>query len=219
MDKLMSKLGFNMDGVETAFYQHIELALAFKEPGFPFRYYEIGIAEGKTLLAVADFLEAKGVQFYCTGVDLLNGPFFKATEFIRNCRHTFCIRTSGAIVERVNVVLIQDKRLEPCPNQHFVLIDGCHGAPCVEADFLSVAPFVAKGGIVAFHDACKEDQGSDYQDHCKQPINVRYALGNLRLLYPLFAGGLAGWKFLGEAHGDKQATPKGNGFAFFQKIG
>lgn len=236
-------LGFNCRGTEEVFEQKIRRAIENRST-VGFRYVEIGIANGTTLKAVAELLrESAPFQHQCVGVDLFGGHFFNEREFIKS---TPAFNTILEFLGRGNqepfigdkwgydirVMLLKgdSKRVMVGPNTiNFALIDGCHGAPCVEKDFLAIEPGVADGGIVAFHDAGEADQGIHFQKHCGMPISVRKALDNLELLsvYPardsantMFTE-RAGWKFVGHVDGDKSPgslEQNGHGFVFYQKI-
>lgn len=234
------KLGYNLAGCEEAFEKHLSETLA-KTGAFTFM--EIGTAEGTTLLAVSEYLNrwntstgGEPFAWQTIGLDLIGGPFFNANKFSEEVTRkglslTIHAMPPGACIHgatesnTVSVILSSNPREAIKATKEvldFVLIDGCHGAACVEADFLAVEDKVYSGGIVAFHDACEEDQGQHFQQHCGEPINVRKALERLELYQPLpFCSGMhcmrSGWKFLEEVHGDKTANPPGNGMIFFQK--
>lgn len=231
------QLGYNTAGTEQVFEQMLNNAI--KKADGPFTYLEIGVAEGTTLGSVARFLSEHRTNWNAIGVDILDGPFFNAQRFLReNSKMNTEILFNGDrqvqlvpqnMTNIISIVLMGDGDtldglLIPTESLHFVLIDGCHGAPCVERDFLAIENLVAPGGIVAFHDAMPEDQGRDWQEHCQQMISVRQALNNLAMPLPNSVGFLAdwkprpGWEFAGEVHGDKSVNPPGNGFAFFRKL-
>jgi hypothetical protein len=221
------QLGYNTAGTEPVF--EAMLAQARERMIMSFNYLEIGIAEGTTLASVAKWLKKQEIMWDVIGVDLVEGPFFNPIEFMRKNRdldiEILFDGGGGNIKARehsglVTVVLGKSeapKMLIRNEAINFCLIDGCHGAPCVMRDFLMVEPWIARGGIVAFHDAMPEDQGIHFQTHCHQPINVREALYRLKLLWT-GTGTRHGWRFLRDVPGDKNFDPPGNGFAFFQKL-
>lgn len=229
----MKTLGYNLAGCEAAFEKHLTETI---QNTSQFTYLEVGIAEGTTLLAVADLarklMSAEG-DWTVIGVDLLDGPFFKPIEFARQAQaiglgveiQVPFELSSFTPSSGLYIMLANDphKFTTEIALLDFVLIDGCHGAPCVKADFLAIEKQVYQGGIVAFHDACVEDQGRDMQQHCGEPINVRQALYDLNLLQPPPEHGKDwqmrdGWELVEEVHGDKSANPPGNGMIFFRKV-
>jgi hypothetical protein len=229
------KLGYNTHGTEAYFEQMLRKAINDRTTA-GFRYCEVGIAEGNTLISVATLLrETLQAEWQAVGIDLFDGAFFNERQFIkRSLAFNVAINYMGRgtlIIDEpfgydIMVCLLKgDSRRAAfdfgCVN--FALIDGCHGAPCVEKDFLAIEPGIAKGGIVAFHDAGEEDQGIHFQQHCQMPISVRKALDNLQLpgFGPPQARDRSGWKFIGSVDGDKSPgdlTQNGHGFVFFQKI-
>jgi hypothetical protein len=227
----MINLGFNMSGTEEVFEQMLRKAFPNMRDERPFVYYEIGIAEGTTLAAVADLLvDEKLFPFNCLGADLVYCPFLDVKKFLSEHRqHDIQISFDGVnthadqryrpITNGISIFLFRDaNRVRLAMNStkdtlNFVMIDGCHGAACVTKDFLSIEDAVRHGGIVAFHDARPDDQGKSYQPHCKEDINVRKALIDLGLIAD---DSREGWRHIGSVDGDK--SREGNGFEFFQKI-
>jgi hypothetical protein len=228
--------GFNFAGITDVFEARIKQAHDERTTKH-FRYVELGIAQGRTFVSVAELLrEICANEFQLVGVDLCNGAYFDARQFIKMSLG-FDIHIefqsgrqdpfiSDKIVPQIRVLLLKSdtKRAlvsNGCVN--FCLIDGCHGAPCVEADFLSIEAGMAPGGIVAFHDAGPEEQDINFQPHCRQGIGVVNALQKLGLLWPeqdAFVSRM-GWKFLGFTPGDRitDQNPEaiGHGIVFFQK--
>lgn len=231
----MMKLGFNTRGTETHFEMRLRDAITNRST-MGFRYLECGIAEGTTLKSVAEVIrsELPTGQVQAVGIDLFDGPFFNERNFLRNTSDfNVMIEHDGRgnrqpfIKDRVDcdirVVLLKsgEKRAMVSPGcVNFALIDGCHGAPCVEKDFLAIEAGIAPGGVVAFHDAGSEDQGIHLQQHCQMPISVLNALFNLGLLAE-HSPQRPGWRFIGHVDGDKSPgnlQDNGHGFKFFQKI-
>jgi hypothetical protein len=237
-DKKMT-LGFNTRGTEEYFETMLRKAIE-ERTTTGFRYVEIGIAEGTTLASVATVLrDTLNSEWQAVGIDLFDGPFFNERNFLKK---TLAFDTvivypgSGTINPVVPsvfgydivVTLLKGDTQRAVPDRgtiNFALIDGCHGAPCVEKDFLSIEAGIAQGGIVAFHDAGVEDQGIHHQKHCDMPISVQRALGNLGLWWhstkDIEPPMRPGWRFIGSINGDKSPgnlVENGHGFVFFQKI-
>lgn len=225
-------LGFNFGGIEELFGEMLDRSIR-ERTTVNYQFLEIGTATGRTLVSVADRLRDTLVTWRATSIDLVDGPYFNAKEFFKmSLAHQVSIEFCGscrnepfvADVQKndIRVLLLKspDKRAICAPSSlNFVLIDGCHGSPCVEADFLSVEKAVCPGGIVAFHDSGERDQGGGMQAHCGQPINVRSAIDNLDL-YPVDANAAwstkrDGWRYVASMEGDKEKS--GNGIIFFQK--
>lgn len=241
------KMGYNFRGTEEVFENKLRQAV-HERSTVNFRYVEIGIAEGSTIIAVAevlrDMLPSHGWQ--AVGVDLVNGPFFNPRDFLaRTLAFNTHIEFEGHCtrpphvnhdIQNVNIRILllkgDTKRATVAKDSvNFCLIDGCHGAPCVEADFLSIEQGIANGGIVAFHDAGEADQGQGFQHHCQMNIAVREALLNLGLFSGKNNDGYthkemtdcerSGWRYIGSVDGDKSPgdpCQNGNGFVFFQRI-
>lgn len=242
-------LGYNTKGTEDYFRSMLLKAIADRTTP-QFRYVEIGIAEGTTLRSVAELLrhEMQRAEYQVCGIDLLDGPFFNAMQFMRSTssfdiqieyegscrREPYVMDTWGRDI-RILLLKGDSKRAMVSPGCiNFALIDGCHGAPCVEKDFLAIEAGMAIGGIVAFHDAGSEDQGIHFQNHCQMPINVIRALNALGLGPNAIATqfnpetGVSsdgcnrpGWKFIGSVDGDKSPgdlAQNGHGFKFFQRV-
>jgi predicted O-methyltransferase YrrM len=224
------KLGFNTRGTEQVFEQMLDKADADADADVDaenrttaFKYLEIGVAEGTTMRAVADHFGPRANLF---GVEIEGSPYFNLYPFLEKFQndnvvvHRSQIRPEYYPNVRVNISLTRGDRriLFRRDSFDFVLIDGCHGSPCVQKDFLSIERTVLAGGIVAFHDAGVEDQGIHFQTHCNQPISVRHALSALWLLDDQRPG----WRIVGEVAGDKSpGNPQdnGHGFLFVQRVG
>lgn len=236
------KLTFNGAGTERIFTDMLDLAIANMRPNnYIFRYLEIGSATGGTLVQVASHLKKKCSAWKATGIDLEGCRYFNPVEYLRSASglmadFVFAGNHQMPHIEQplnsVRILLLRspDRRFGFDPQiLNFVLIDGCHGAPCVEADFLNIEQSVVEGGIIAFHDAGFQDQGISPQPHCNnQPIGVLEALKTLNLLTPAnnpVVGEVrcirSGWKLLAHVEGDKSvgnAEQNGHGFAFFQRV-
>lgn len=191
------KWGFCMSGNEIDFCKYVDLAASRVKEGEIFTYYEIGIGNADTLLAVHSWLSQSNTPHKLIGVDLPNYQG-SATQYKVD-------EIDLALVGSVNFLNNVSKLAD------YVFIDACHGAPCVTADFLAAEPKVKPGGIICFHDVDPVCQGQHFQDHCKEFINVRKAMEDLGLLNDTRKG----WKKLHETWGDK--TKGGHGCLWIEK--
>lgn len=244
--------GFNMAGVTESLESRIKQAHAERTTKC-FRYVEIGIATGRTLLSTAELCRElcnHESEWQVVGVDLVNGAYFDPREFFKQTlAFDAHIETQSGrqnhfiadkITPQIRVLLLKSDTVRAqvsngCVN--FCLIDGCHGAPCVMADFLAIEHGMAKGGIVAFHDAGPEEQRNCFQPHCGAGIGVVEALKNLSLACPpavlmtmpgepppnpMGVCFRPDWKFIGFTPGDRETDKNpeaiGHGMAFFQKL-
>lgn len=97
----------------------------------------------------------------------------------------------------------------------FAFIDGCHGK-CAGLDFLAIENKVRPGGLVAFHDYGEFEQGSDYQEHCREFISVRSYVHRLGLAAP-HPEPRKGWRFIAEIKGSRHWGADGNSIAVVQR--
>ena len=98
----------------------------------------------------------------------------------------------------------------------YVHIDGCHCYKHVIKDFLCVENKVKTGGLVTFHDAGAEEEGTDLQ-HGDSYINVREAIRDLGL----FDNKRNGWKFVAEIPGSRvtgMGSKDGNSLLVVEKL-
>jgi hypothetical protein len=189
------KLGILMDGGEESFLSAIKSALF--DTHTIRTYLEIGVAYGETIVGVWEgtkHLDARKIY----GIELPEWPSWNEIK----------MRVDG----KPEIAVIAGRSTEVLAHWPFgklsaVLIDACHGKPCVMADFLAVEPHVADGGIVMFHDAGRKEQGVDVQPHCNQPISVRLAIDELGL----WTNERAGWEYAG-------MIPTANATAVFRKV-
>lgn len=208
-----------MAGLETAMERHLnDVIKRFKSV----TYLEIGVAYGHTLTSMSAIARDSGHPWRSVGIDLPKGYSL----------HIPTVRQSASEFHLGVTVLQQfDKSITPdwnqiticlCPSQtllenywpgdpiHMALIDGCHGKPCVTADFKLVSKYVPSGGLVAFHDF-GEDSVGEPQPHC----GLGDTLGACREL-GLLDGSLAGWKHIDTVVGDKALI--GRDLGVFQKL-
>ncbi|HQQ81931.1 MAG TPA: class I SAM-dependent methyltransferase [Cyclobacteriaceae bacterium] len=219
------KWGFCMAGNEEVFCQALDIAIkatipgampiSFKEtdpiqePVFysgPFVYYEIGIGNADTMLAVHSWLSQRMIQHKIVGVDL---PNYQGGAI----NYNFNEQPSATFGEIRLALVGAAEFLASCEEKaNFAFIDACHGAPCVTNDFLGVEKLIKPGGIVMFHDTDPNCQGIHFQEHCATGIEARAAVEKLGLL----DDSRPGWKKLFETHGDKSKS--GHGALWVQKL-
>jgi len=187
------KLGILMEGGENLFLSCVAQAMRESTPS----YLEFGVAYGETILGVWEHtkdIEHRRVY----GIELSDWASWNEIQ--------------SRMSDKDNAFIIPGKSTEVLVHWPFgklgaVLIDACHGKPCVMADFLAVEPHVTEGGIVMFHDAGRKEQGVDLQPHCNQPINVRAAIDELGL----WTNERQGWEYVG-------LIPTANATAVFRKV-
>ena len=183
-----------MDGGEEAFVDAIACAMLATGTH---SYLEIGVAYGETLLGVWEHTEAiENRKVY--GIELSDWSSWNEIGMRMN--------------DKTNSFIIPGRSTEVLAHWPFsklgaVMIDACHGKPCVMADFAAVEPHVVEGGIVMFHDAGRKEQGVDVQPHCNEPINVRAAIDHLGL----WTNERPGWEYVG-------MIPTANATAVFKKV-
>ncbi len=143
----------------------------------PKKILEIGTARGGTLYL---WLQAASSDATIVSVDLPEGefggaypacrvPFYKA--FARPEQTLHLLRTDSHLAE----TLEQVKNLFASENIDFAFIDGDHTYRGVKSDFISYAPLVRPGGIVAFHDILPRPDMPDIQvDKFWNEIKDRY---------------------------------------------
>lgn len=219
----MMTLGFNMEGTEERFEHWLAHAFGGRCT-HAFNYLEIGVADCRTFFSVVRWVQNMATQNWaCIGTDVFPGPYFDPAKFVRECpvpcrvghQPEFRLSALEGIMGNGATVVLNTSLAYAYPFLNFSLIDGCHGKKCVCRDFLSIDKAMHPGGIVAFHDACAEDQGGPIIQHCGAGIGVRLALQELDLS-PESERFRQGWQFLEEVHGDKRRN--GNGFVFVQKL-
>lgn len=188
-------------GNEAAFCQALDTA-ATGVTG-TFRYAEIGIGNGGTLRATAEFLK----QYPLT-------PVLYAVDLPRYSGDAFNPAVMGEALPLIRAQLVGSRDFFSTLTEQldFVFIDACHGYQCATADFLSAEPHVRPGGIVAFHDTDPFCQGQHHQPHCGTGIDVRSAVHDLGLLGNIRPG----WKKIGETMGNKMRG--GHGSLFVRRL-
>lgn len=221
------RLGIRMDGTQARFLDLILTQAKVTSPSFSL--FELGTAEGFTLGGITEWLVAHGVASQSTLVscDLPNGWSRDDIKLYSNMTRTGLPwsehRDSGAppLVGRVQVYYVDGRQLigdlyaKHGFSPSFTFIDGCHGKSCLVSDFLAIEPTTKPGALVSMHDAGVAEQGSDYQDHCKERINVRQGLVELGLM----TNARAGWTLVEEIPGDRARGGDGNSIVVVRRIG
>lgn len=197
------KLGLCMEGNEEALFRHLERAVraGYRTDGL-LHYVEIGVAAGETHLPICRWLRdpyrEAGGAWETLGLDVPGGWSLDLATLLRAEFRISVINQApdALLVNRHRIVLATAPevfvRHQWAGRIGFALVDGCHGASCVRADFLAIEPYVIRGGIVAFHDATAGCQGLHPQPHCGTGIAVRQALQELGLLGLEYR---PGWRF------------------------
>lgn len=193
------------------------------------KYLEIGAASCVTLRAVYDIFKEniKHNNWQVIGVDIDGGwsidweqikSKFKIDEELEFWGN----RLSGLplTVKKIpNASLWIDKNPRELITKNFTdidicFIDACHGSNCVINDFLCVKDNIKKNGLVIFHDVGVLEQGTDWQEHCQEFINVREGLNKLGL----FDNKYPGWEFVKEIPGSRLWNGDGNSCGVFKKL-
>jgi hypothetical protein len=158
-----------------------------------FHYIEIGVAEARTLSAVARLLNSRTPNWRATGIDIEGGWSLNKEEVEKNLAD---LPPDKVLMDYHGSH--EFLRQENFPDIDFILIDGCHGEPCTRIDFELAESRVKRGGYVCFHDSAPKDQGLEHeiQPHCAQPIGVRAAIEKLGLL----TDDREGWKLIEDVH-------------------
>lgn len=219
---MLEKLGICLEGNEPYFLAYLRRQLAQWPNG---TYLEVGAASGQTFAPVVKEIResVNRDNWAALAIDVPAGWSFNK-GMIEAAVPGLLVRVHGEDLEAdgesfrgdhlvVHPAGVRAVDLAHWPAIRFAFIDGCHGAPCVKADFEYVEKFCVPGSIVAFHDVNKECQGIHIQPHCKTGIAVRQGLAELRLLNPYGQGQTRpGWRLLHEVTGVPHAC------AFFEMV-
>jgi len=201
MDNAKYNWGIAMEGCEEAIIDAIELANKEVPVGSAktFNYIEIGVAEGKTLTRICDYLYDNEIDFLAIGIDIENGWSLNIEKFYENTE-----------VYGENVIL--DLTGSPQALKKYednsicaILIDGDHTKEAVINDFKEADRIIAKGGVIMFHDSAPEDQQKDDFERQIHGIEVRAAIEELGLLN----GENKNYKILTDISGDKEKNGRG----------
>lgn len=194
--RVPSNWGLCFAGNESAFCSALDEALA--SANGVFRYVEIGIGYGDCLRAVDEYLSQCGKTYAIYGVDI---PECNPTA-LQNHSNNVAIFLDGSIDFLKQFTMPAD----------FVFIDGCHGEPCVTADFLAAEHVVRSGSVICFHDTDPGCQDIHLQPHCNTGIRARSAVEKLGLLNDTRKG----WFKICETSGNKDKG--GHGCLFVKRI-
>ncbi len=216
-------MGIRTDGIEqeieNLIINYIQLS-GYDE----FRFLEVGSAGGLTLKAVYEIVQEniKHENWRIDGLDMIGG-WSLDMEQIEKFGYPLGVYKNGL---REPTLTVKDEKaflwLEDDPRKwiwelkdnsiDICFIDGCHGL-CAIRDFLAVESKIKSEGLVLFHDIGVLEQGSDWQEHCKEFINVRHHLHDLGL----FDNQRDFWKFVKEIPGSRMWGGDGNSVGVFQK--
>jgi hypothetical protein len=197
----MMEMGYGMGGLED------RIVITAHDVGETFReitYIEIGVGEGATMTAIASTLRDTGKKWRVIGIELVNGYSFNREKTIawakeRNLKINFVTPNGSTVYPEWNAVTVYFKDSQSFLTEHwqepihFAMIDGCHGKPCVIADFLALEAFMVPRGTLMFHDY-GDDQKGHFQPHCPSGLDVRGAVAALGLIN----GSRRGWTFESE---------------------
>lgn len=215
-----------MNGNETFIEESFKQYLETNENDF--KYLEIGAAGTVSMKSIYEIVSEniKHNNWEIHGLDLPSGWSLDWNQ-IANFNHPLCLYINGIqnlarfdTFAKASLWLLSDPRkwISELKDESIDIcfIDGCHGAPCVTADFKAVQPKIKKGGIVFFHDAGEPEQGTDWQGHCNEYINVRKAINYLGLL-ETSEFKLHEWEFIFETQGSRKVGGDGNSCVFVRK--
>ncbi len=207
MPEIPLKWGFCLGPEEkTAFCQMLDKVADSLPEGETLTYYEIGIGNADTMLAVHSWLTQRSTPHTIVGVDL---PGYHGGALNYNFNEQ-----PSASFGSISLALVGSEAFLSNVSQKadFIFIDACHGSPCATRDFLLAEKKIKPGGIIAFHDTDPNCQGHHFQDHCQMGIDVRKAVQELGLLDDTRPG----WRKVGETAGK---FPEYHGCLFVQRDG
>lgn len=218
----MKRFGIRMSGCEQEIENLIKSYLNAQLRA-NFQYLEIGAAGCITLRAVYDIVKENILHsnWKTIGVDI-DGGWSLDWESIKKLFNSdelevWTNRLSGSTSGLLKAQLWIDRNPRELISSYFnnidiCLIDGCHGICCIQ-DFQTVESKIVSNGLVLFHDAGILEQGTDWQEHCSEFINVRKHLSELGL----FDNKYPNWKFEKEILGSRFVGGDGNNIAVFRK--
>lgn len=198
------EFGIAMNGCGAAMLAAIDSIL---DPCLQFVYAEIGLAEARTLTAIATFIEQKSSMFTCHGIDIEAGWSLNMAEVKQR---------TDPFGDKIKIHLNGSTDFLNSSPDHsidFLLIDGCHEKDCAAKDFEDAITRIKPGGFVAFHDTAPFMQGVQPQPHKNEPCNVIAALEAVGLL----GNHRPGWHLHHTVVGEP--TGENNGMMIFKKNG
>jgi len=220
----MKEFGIRMGGNELELENLIKNYISTNKAD-NFKYLEIGAAGCVTFRAIYDIIKETIVDtdWKCIGIDIDGGwsidwGQIKSKFNLGNELSLYINRTlNGINFDLNNAELWIDKNPRQLIEDNFrdidiCFIDACHGK-CVVDDFLCVKNNIKIGGVIIFHDTGILEQGTDWQSHCNEFINVRKYLNDIGL----FDNKINGWKFIKETEGTRHIGGDGNSCSVFQR--
>jgi hypothetical protein len=221
--------GIRMGGNEYEFEKLFSSYISQKQNQETFSYLEIGIANGKTFKCISDIVKENNIndaKLFFLGIDVKEGYMAEAKEWhlrYGDFLNVITIENENDNYEEAlkenhaNFIICEaNKFLKNFLNREIDIcfIDGCHGYECAKNNFLNIEQKIKKGGFVIFHDAGFLEQGSDYQHHCNDFINVRKAIKDIGLLDNKYQN----WSYVKETQGSRKIGLDGNSCSIFKKL-
>lgn len=219
----MREFGIRMGGCESEI-EHLFIDYLKASKDNEFKYLEIGAASCVTLRAIYDIVKEniKHDKWKVIGVDIDGGWSVDwntiKSKFSDKEIDVWTNRLTGGNIPVPHADLWIDKNPRELISTHLkdidiCFIDACHGK-CVAHDFVCVEKNIKSGGIAFFHDVGVLEQGTDWQEHCKEFINVRKHLIELGL----FDNKYPNWVFEKEIKGSRFWGGDGNSCGVFRKL-
>jgi hypothetical protein len=228
------KMGIRMSGCEAPLEDLLRQHVALYSTG-DYTLVEIGSAGCVTLRAFRDIVAEmpNGCRRAVIGVDLIpekawsldmaevNRSFYEVPhQIVYPEKGQSWREPHTAFQPWMTLCLLSEPRVwlagpDSPQRMDFVFIDGCHGK-CSGLDFLAIERKIVPGGVVVFHDYGEIEQGTDWQHHCREFINVRTYVHRLGLAQPCNEP-RKGWRFLGEIPGSRRWGGDGNSAAVVQR--
>lgn len=211
-----------MDGLEEKFESYLlDTLIKFDKVNV----VELGVSSGFTAASILDILEKYHRDWAYYGIDLPEGydkekhhiknnlesrSYFKISHLTNRIIDTEQERNQARLLLKDSNKVFVENWKDPI---HFLFLDGCHCYDHSKKDFETVEKFIAKDGLVLFHDIGEIEQGTDHQ-HDGFNIDVRRALKDLGLL----DNQREGWEFVEEIWGDRHTGGWGNNIGVFKKL-
>lgn len=228
MKKFGNRMNGNEEAIESLFKSYLKSS-RYRD----FRYLEIGFAGGVTLRAIYDITRENinKKKWFLLGLELEEGYSINKQDLERNFKKNELysvynnkkpqVKNIAKCKRHVFLYMQKEPRkfIEEIEDQSLdiVLIDGCHGYNCWQADFFAVEPKIRKKGLLLSHDVGVFEQGTDFQLHCGEGINVRKAISDLGL----WDNKRKNWKFVKEINGSRTTLvdlQDGNSVGVFRKV-